>query len=76
MIAVCFVRNLFATIVAVTITYWIEGMGLVGMHILTAVVAFVLAATTFPMMYYGKACRRWTEGRLEKMTAKQFGSRG
>ena len=76
MIGVCFIRNLFATIVAVTITYWINGMGLVNMHILTAVLAFVTAATTFPMMYYGKAARRWTEGRLERMAARQFGARG
>lgn len=75
MIGVSFVRNLFATIVAVTITYWIEGMGLVGMHILAAVVAFVTAATTFPMQYYGKRARRWTQGRLEKLIEQQSGQR-
>ena len=76
MVGVCFIRNLFATIVAVTLTYWIDGMGLVGLHIVTAVVAFVTAATTFPMMYWGKAARRWTAGRLEKMTERQFASQG
>lgn len=75
MIGVCFIRNLFATIVAVTITYWIEGMGLVGMHVLTAVVAFVTAASTFPMQYFGKRARRWTQKRLDKIIARQSGQR-
>jgi len=76
MVGVCFIRNLFATIVAVTITYWINGMGLEGMFILTAVVAFVTSATTFPMMYWGKGFRRWTGRRLVKMAQRQFGTRG
>jgi hypothetical protein len=75
MMGIVFVRNLFATIVAVTITYWIEGMGLQNMFILSAVLAFATAATTFPMMYWGKRSRRWTERRLWKMAAKQFKTR-
>ncbi|KAK5165776.1 uncharacterized protein LTR77_008699 [Saxophila tyrrhenica] len=76
MISVCFVRNVCATIVAVCFSYWVEGMGLVGLHVLSAVLAFVTAATTFPMIVWGKAARRWTEKRLVKMTARQFGGRG
>ena len=59
-----------------TITYWIEGMGLINMHIMVAVISFATALTTIPMMIYGKRARRWTEGRLDKMSKRQFGTRG
>lgn len=88
----CFIRNLFATIIAVTITYWIEGMsslprlhirllsvtgmGLKNMIILSAVLSFLLSVTTVPMLMYGKRARIWTEERRKKMTARQFGKRG
>ncbi|KAK3726133.1 hypothetical protein LTR37_000281 [Vermiconidia calcicola] len=76
LIGICFIRNAFATIIAVTITYWIEGMGLINMHIMVAVISFATALTTIPMMIYGKSARRWTEGRLDKMSKRQFGTRG
>lgn len=76
LVAVCFVRNAFATIIATTIIPWIGGMGLTNMFILSTVLALVLSLSTVPMMMFGKRARIWTADRLAVMTTKQFSSRG
>jgi hypothetical protein len=73
LVGVCFIRNAFSAIVAMTLTQWIAGVGLKNMFVMCTVIAFVLAALTIPMMIWGKKMRIWTSKRLEKMTEKQSG---
>jgi hypothetical protein len=54
LIAVCFVRNAFATIIALCLTDWISGMGLDGVFALSAALSFVLSATAIPMLIWGE----------------------
>ena len=54
LIAVCFIRNAFATIIALCLTDWISGMGLDGVFALSAALAFVLSATSIPLLIWGE----------------------
>lgn len=73
----CFIRNAFATIIALCLTDWINGMGLDGVFILSAVLSFVLSATAIPMLIWGKRMRTevWERGWFDTMKDRQFGIR-
>ena len=71
-----FVRNALSALVAMTLTPWIAGVGFKNVFIMCAVLAFVFAALTIPMMIWGRRLRVWTGPRFEYMKARQFGSRG
>ena len=75
--AVCFIRNAFATIIAITLTNWINGVGLDAVFATSAALSFVFAATTVPMLIWGKRMRIlvWRRGWFDKMSERQFGHR-
>jgi len=75
--AVCFIRNAFATVIAMTLTNWINGVGLDGVFATSAALSFVFAATTVPMLIWGKKMRIyvWRKGWFDKMSERQFGHR-
>jgi hypothetical protein len=77
LVGVCFIRNAFATVIAMTLTDWINGVGLDGVFATSAALSFVLSATTFPMLIWGKKMRVevWRRGWWEKMKDRQFGAR-
>lgn len=73
--AVCFVRNACATIVAFLLTNWIDGVGLAALFWTCAALCLALGCLTFPLMIYGKRLRIWTAPRLKVMASRQFGHR-
>jgi len=77
LVAVAFIRNGFATIIAMCLTDWINGVGLDAVFYTSAILSFVLSATTLPMLIWGKKFRIgvWRSGRWEKMKDRQFGVR-
>jgi type IV secretory pathway TrbD component len=75
--AVCFIRNAFATVIAMTLTNWINGVGLDAVFATSAALSFCFAATTLPMLIWGKKMRIlvWRRGWFDKMSERQFGHR-
>lgn len=46
---------------------WIGNQGVLKTFIAIAVLDFIfIFGTTIPMMYWGKACRRWSKGRYDQ----------
>lgn len=74
-VAVCFVRNACATIVAFLLTNWIDGVGLTALFWTCAALCLALGCLTFPLMIYGKRLRIWTAPRYKAMAERQFGHR-
>lgn len=60
-----------------TLTDWINGVGLDAVFATSAVLSFVLSGTTVPMLIWGKRARIevWRRGWWEKMKDRQFGVR-
>lgn len=75
LIGVIFVRNVFATIIATTLTPWVTNMGLTNVTIISVVLGLALSLLFVPMIIWGKRARIWTADRLEVMAARQYVSR-
>jgi hypothetical protein len=43
-------RNIFSVIVLFVLTPWVEGMGMHDLHILVAVIAFVILLIPIPLL--------------------------
>lgn len=74
-IGIVFVRNVFATIIATTLTQWTEGIGLKNVFIMGTVLGLFLSLLTIPMMIWGKRMRVWTKDRYAVLAARQYASR-
>lgn len=59
------------------LTDWINGVGLNAVFAISAALAFVLSATTVPMLIWGKRMRIevWRRGWWAEMKDRQFGTR-
>ncbi|OQV01293.1 hypothetical protein CLAIMM_06674 [Cladophialophora immunda] len=75
LVAVAFLRNAFATVVAMTLTPWIEGVGLTNVFITCTVVSAAILTTTIPMLIWGKKLRVKTATRYARMARRQFDTR-
>ncbi len=58
LVAVAFVRNMFATIIVFALAPWITGLGLHGMFTSVGCLALALNMTTLPMIIWGKKVSR------------------
>ena len=75
MVGVVFIRNILSLIVLFVLTPWITGMGMQSLHILVAVLAFVIYMLPIPLLVWGKKARVATAARYKKMAATQVSHR-
>ncbi|KAF2722577.1 MFS general substrate transporter [Polychaeton citri CBS 116435] len=60
MVGVAVINNTLACIFTFVTSYWIDASGVADTFIAIGVLSFFFQMLTAPMMYYGKASRRWT----------------
>ncbi|CAG7928822.1 unnamed protein product [Penicillium olsonii] len=75
LIGVIFMRNIFSVIVLFVLTPWVNRMGMRNLHILVAVIAFVILLLPLPLLKWGKRARIATTSRYRKMAANQLSHR-
>lgn len=75
LVAVAFVRNIFATVIVFALAPWIAGLGLHGCFTSVGCLALALNLTTLPMIIWGKKFRIMCAERYAKMAERQFDSR-
>ncbi|KAJ5400811.1 hypothetical protein N7465_011300 [Penicillium sp. CMV-2018d] len=75
LVGVIFMRNIFSVIVLFVLTPWVNKMGLRNLHILCAVVAFVILLIPIPLLIWGKKARIATAPSYMKMAANQLSHR-
>jgi len=66
-----FTRNIFSVIILFALTPWINGMGVQNVHVLMAVLCFVISALPVPLLIWGKKARIATATRYRKMASQQ-----
>ena len=76
LVAVAFVRNLFATVIVFALAPWITNLGLHDMFTSVGCLALALNLTTVPMIIWGRDWRIRCAERYERMSERQFDSRG
>lgn len=57
MISIIFMRNVFAVIILFALTPWIAAMGLINVHVIVAVIMFVIQLLAVPFLIWGKRFR-------------------
>ncbi|KUM64872.1 hypothetical protein ACN42_g2193 [Penicillium freii] len=72
LVGVIFMRNIFSVIVLFVLTPWVNKMGLRNLHILCAVVSFVILLIPVPLLIWGKKARIATAPSYMKMAANQL----
>ncbi|KAJ5723943.1 major facilitator superfamily domain-containing protein [Penicillium malachiteum] len=72
LVAVSFVRNLFATALVFSLTPWIESVGLANVFITIAVLMTVVLLGTFGFILYGKRLRHLVAGRYQYFAGRQM----
>ncbi|KAJ5246006.1 hypothetical protein N7468_000989 [Penicillium chermesinum] len=75
LVGVIFMRNIISLIVLFVLTPWVNGMGMQNLHILCAVVAFVIYMLPVPLLIWGKDARVATAKSYRKMAEKQIAHR-
>ncbi|KAJ5206809.1 Major facilitator superfamily domain general substrate transporter [Penicillium cf. griseofulvum] len=75
LVGVVFMRNIFSVIVLFVLTPWVNAMGMRDLHILVAVIAFVILLLPIPLLVWGKKARIATAPRYREMAAKQLSHR-
>lgn len=75
LVAVAFVRNVFATIVVFVLTPWINSLGLHHMFTSVGCIALGLNLTVIPIIIWGKKFRIMCAQRYAIMAEKQFDAR-
>lgn len=68
-------RNILSVIVLLVLTPWVEGMGLQNLHVLIALINFVILLLPVPLLVWGKRARVATATRYKKMAQKQLSHR-
>lgn len=71
LVGVVFTRNAFSVLVLFTLTPWINGMGLQNMHVLVAVLCFVILLLPIPLIVWGKKARIATAKLYKKLASRQ-----
>ncbi|EKV11238.1 hypothetical protein PDIG_51830 [Penicillium digitatum PHI26] len=75
LVGVIFMRNIFSVIVLFVLTPWVNRMGMRDLHILIAVIAFVILLLPIPLLIWGKKARIATAPSYRKMAANQLSHR-
>jgi hypothetical protein len=68
-------RNILSVIVLFVLTPWVEGMGMRDLHILVAVISFVILLIPVPLLIWGKKARVATAPMYRKMASNQLSHR-
>ncbi|KAJ3497067.1 hypothetical protein NLG97_g2186 [Lecanicillium saksenae] len=74
-VAITFVRNALGTVGAVTLTPWINALGLYNMFVCSGCISIVVSLLVVPMMIWGRRSREWTAVRYRTMASRQFDAR-
>ncbi|KAJ5085977.1 hypothetical protein N7532_010748 [Penicillium argentinense] len=75
LVGVIFMRNIISVIVLFVLTPWVNGMGIQNLHIICAVVAFVIYLIPVPLLLWGKKARVMTAGSYKKLAATHVSHR-
>ncbi|KAJ5617874.1 hypothetical protein N7537_002988 [Penicillium hordei] len=75
LVGVVFMRNIFSVIVLFVLTPWVNKMGLRDLHILCAVLSFVILLLPVPLLIWGKKARIATAPSYRRMAANQLSHR-
>jgi hypothetical protein len=75
LVAVAFVRNVFATVVVFVLTPWVTALGLHGMFTCIGCLALFLNMLVVPMIIWGKTFRIMCAKRYAEMAERQFDAR-
>ncbi|KAJ5347546.1 uncharacterized protein N7506_000799 [Penicillium brevicompactum] len=75
LVGVIFMRNILSVIVLFVLTPWVNRMGMRDLHILVAVIAFIILLMPIPLLKWGKQARIATASRYRKMAANQLSHR-
>lgn len=75
MVGIVFSRNVLSVVVLFTLTPWISGMGLRNMHILVAILCFVILLIPAMLLVWGKKARIALANTYLAMAQKQPTSR-
>ena len=73
MVGVAVINNTIGMIFTFAADPWLTASGLLDTWIAIGVLSFVFMATTLPMIFYGKTCRRWTATRYERFLVLRDG---
>ncbi|KAM0666082.1 hypothetical protein ACQRIU_003937 [Beauveria bassiana] len=71
MIGIIFMRNVFAVVILFALTPWITAMGLINVHIIVAVIIFVIQLLAVPFLFWGKRFRAATAQRYRYHAQRQ-----
>lgn len=71
MVGIIFTRNVFAVAILFALTPWIAAMGLANIHIILAVLIFLIQLLPLPFLRWGKAARASVAGRYQKRVLRQ-----
>lgn len=71
LVAVTFVRNVFATVIVFALTPWINAIGLYNMFICVACLSVAINLLAVPMMIWGKRARAMTAVSYKRMAMLQ-----
>jgi hypothetical protein len=75
LVAVAFVRNVFATIIVFVLTPWVTALSLHGMFTCIGCIALFLNILVVPMIIWGKKYRIMGANRYAEMAERQFDAR-
>jgi MFS family permease len=73
MVGVAVINNTIGMIFTFSANPWLTADGTMDTYIGCGILSFVFMASTLPMIYYGKTCRRWTALRYERFLALRDG---
>ena len=73
MVGVAVINNTIGMIFTFAANQWLTVDGTLNTYIGCGVLAFVFMASTLPMIYYGKACRKWSAQRYEQFLVMRDG---
>lgn len=73
MVGVAVINNTIGMTFTFAADPWLTADGTMNTYIGCGVLSFVFMATTLPMIFYGKACRRWTANRYERFLVLRDG---
>ncbi|KAJ5231775.1 uncharacterized protein N7469_006363 [Penicillium citrinum] len=75
LVGVIFMRNIISVIVLFVLTPWADGMGLQNLHVICAVVAFLVYLIPVPLLIWGKQARLRTSPSYKRLAATHVSHR-
>lgn len=73
MVGVAVINNTIGMIFSFITSPWMDASGVTNTFVAAGVLAFAALASSAPMAWWGKKCRRWTKGRYERFVADRDG---